>query len=104
MWVSAQIKLCDLAFIPVVVKRKGDPDAGQVIIIRDLLHEKYEVFSQTIEIGGSLGWRRTNGSRPIDHMAVYTILQKELKFDPDIWILEIEDPDRRYEFDAPIIH
>ena len=101
---SAQIKICDLAIIPVVVKRKGDPDSGQVIIIRDLLCGKYEVFLQTIEIGGGLRWRCANSQQPIDDMAVCNILKKEVKFDPDIWILEIEDPGRRYEFDVPIIN
>ena len=28
LWVSAQVRICDRAFIPATVVRHGDPDAG----------------------------------------------------------------------------
>ena len=32
LWVSAQVRLCDRAFIPATVVRRGDPDAGTVLL------------------------------------------------------------------------
>ena len=32
LWVQAQVRRCDLELIPVVVARRGDPDAGSVLL------------------------------------------------------------------------
>lgn len=32
IWVKAQLRLCDIAFLPCVVARRGDADAGQVLV------------------------------------------------------------------------
>lgn len=30
IWIKAQLRLCNQAFLPVVVARRGDRDAGQI--------------------------------------------------------------------------
>jgi hypothetical protein len=30
-------------------------------------------------------------------------IEKQMQYDPDIWVLEIEDPKNQYEFDGKII-
>ena len=32
LWVSTQVRLCDRAFIPAAVVRRGDPDVGTVLV------------------------------------------------------------------------
>ena len=32
LWVQAQVRLCDINLIPIVVTRKGDPDAGSILL------------------------------------------------------------------------
>ena len=64
LWIRAQIRLCDISFIPAVIGRKGDPDAGQVIIRRDLRNGTCELFARTILDGGGRGWRRLGGPAP----------------------------------------
>src|SRR6478752_4729217 len=32
LWVMAQVRICDRAFIPATVVRRGDPDAGTVLL------------------------------------------------------------------------
>jgi len=31
------------------------------------------------------------------------VIEREAGFDPDIWVLEIEDGDSAYELDGPIV-
>ena len=102
-WVRAQIRLCDIAFIPAVIGRKGDPDAGQVLIRRDLRNGICELFARTILDDGRRGWRRLGGPDAIDRDAADSLVARETSFDPDLWVLEIDDPGRRYELDAPIV-
>lgn len=103
LWIRAQIRLCDISFIPAVIGRKGDPDAGQVIIRRDLRNGTCELFARTILDGGGRGWRRLGGPAPLDRKAADALVDRECEFDPDLWVLEIEDPERRYALDAPTV-
>jgi hypothetical protein len=32
-----------------------------------------------------------------------TYIERQRKYDPDLWVLEIEDPERRYTLDAKIV-
>lgn len=103
LWISAQIRICDIAFIPAVVARRGDSDAGQVMILRNLLDGTFEVFARTTDLDGSRVWRRASGPDPVEYAAAQKLIDREAEFDPDIWVLEIEDRDGKYEFDAPVI-
>jgi len=39
----------------------------------------------------------------VDYEAVSKLIAREADFDPDIWVLEVEDRDGKYELDAPVI-
>ncbi len=103
LWISAQIRLCDISFIPAVVARRGDGDAGQVMIKRNLLNGTFEVFARTTDLDGARAWRRATGPEPVDGDAADAVIAREANFDPDLWVLEIEDRDGKYELDAPVI-
>ena len=103
IWIRAQIRLCDIAFIPAVVARRGDSDAGQVMVKRNRLDGTFEVFARTTTLDGGRGWRRATGPDPVDEDAARAVIDREAGFDPDLWVLEIEDPDGKYELDGPVI-
>jgi len=103
IWVSAQIRLCDASFIPAVVVRKGDPDAGSVLIKLNRLAIGVEVFTQVRTVEGVRAWMCATGDTPVKDAQADEYINKQLKFDPDIWVLEIEDPNYRYEIDGEII-
>ncbi|MEK9724736.1 MAG: DUF1491 family protein [Rhodospirillaceae bacterium] len=103
IWVKAQLRLCDLAMTPAYVRRRGDPDAGAVILKLDRLDGTSELFTQTYGPDGVRAWTRGGGDGPVANAEAEAYLQRQLSFDPDIWVLEIEDPDRRYALDGPIL-
>lgn len=103
LWISAQIRLCDLSFMPAVVARRGDSDAGQVMVLRNLLDGTFELFARTTDLDGGSAWRCASGPDPVDYETASKLIAREADFDPDIWVLEIEDRDRKYELDAPVI-
>lgn len=103
LWISAQIRVCDIAFIPAVVSRRGDSDAGQVLLRRNLQIGTCEIFARTTTLDGNPAWRRASGHEPVDDSAAAELIAREAGFDPDLWVLELDDPDRRYELDAPVI-
>ncbi len=102
-WISAQVRLCDQAFIPVAVLRKGDPDAGAILLKLNRLSEGCEVLTQVRNMDGTRAWMRGTGDTPVKEEDANAYIGRQRGRDPDLWVLEIEDPDRRYILDGEII-
>jgi GMP synthase (glutamine-hydrolysing) len=103
IWVKAQLKLCDLASIPLVVLRHGDDDAGAVLIKRALCAGQAIVYAQGRTSDGRRGWLMGTGREPVPETAADDYIARQVRRDPDLWILEIEDRTGLYTFDGPLI-
>jgi hypothetical protein len=102
LWVSMALRMGDRGGRPGVVLRKGDPDAGGVLVV---LHgrEGMCVLSQVRDAGGEVAWIRGTGAGAVDQQAVDTYVARQVKFDPDLWVLEFEAPDMFPPFEAKIL-
>ena len=106
IWVQAQIRLCDVHSIPLAIVRKGDPQAGAVVVRivrgRDL---NVLLRRHTLPDGAS-DWMSVGGARAdtdeIGDVAASAYIEKEVGRDPDLWVIEIEDPKLRYWPDRSI--
>lgn len=103
LWVAAQVRLCDRNFLAAMVRRKGDADAGSVILVLDRLDGTADVFAQARGMDGRLGWMRAAGDGRVAAAEADAYIQRQLDFDPDIWVLDVEDPDGRYQLDGDIV-
>jgi len=103
IWVQAQVRICDRECIPVVISHKGDADAGAILLKIGCPDKGYHVFTQTRTVAGSLGWMRGTGDAPVSDGDADSYIHRQRNFDPDIWVMEIDDPDGRYVFDGEII-
>ena len=102
LWVQAQIRLCDLNFIPAAVVRRGDPDAGQILLKLNRLEGGCEVLTPFTDLDGNAGWMRAMGTTPVAEQDADEYISRQVGRDPDIWVLEIEDRDGRYTVDGKI--
>ena len=103
LWIKAQIRLCDIGAISAVVSHRGDADAGAVLLKIDRLAGGCEVLSRMRSLDGELGWIRGTGPDPVDEAAADDYVRRQIERDPDLWVLEIEDPLGRYELDGPLL-
>jgi hypothetical protein len=103
LWVQAQVRLCDLAVLPVVVRRRGDPDAGAVLLRLWRDKDLSQLLKRTTTVGGAMGWMVVGGKPEIDVAAADAYIAREISRDDDLWVIEIEDPRRRYEIDGPLV-
>lgn len=101
-WISAQVRLCDQAFIPVAVLHKGDPDAGAILLKINRLGDGCEVLTQVRNIDGTPAWMKGTGETPVNEGEADAYIGRQRGRDPDLWVLEIEDPNSRYELDGEI--
>jgi hypothetical protein len=103
IWIAAQIRVCNLNAMQAVVRRRGDPDAGSLLIRLDRLNGSSELLSQSRDAQGTRVWLKASGAEPMADADVEAYIQRRIERDPDIWVLEIEDRDNRYKPDAPVI-
>jgi len=97
IWVRAQLRMCDQALLPAVIRRKGDADAGMVLIKLDRLDGNAIVMAQSRNLEGRLQWLAATGDAPVPDADAEAYIARQLEFDPDLWVVEIEDSAGRFE-------
>jgi hypothetical protein len=102
LWVSMALRMGDKDGRPGVVLRKGDPDSGGVLVV---LHgrEGMGVLSQMRDARGEVAWMRATGPGPVDQETANGYVARQVKVDPDLWVLEFEAPDLLPPFEAKIL-
>jgi hypothetical protein len=103
IWVQAQVRICDINAIPIAVIKRGDPDAGTIILKIARAGRTCEVLSQVRDMDGTMKWMRASGPEPVPESDADPVIERQRKRDPDLWVIEIDDPQGRYQLDAPII-
>ncbi len=103
LWVQSQLRLCDIRFISAMVIKKGDPDAGSVLLKLNRFEEGCAAFVTVTTMDGERGWMHglKEGFVPEGQCDAY--IQRQMERDPDLWVLEIEDLKNQYELDAPLV-
>jgi hypothetical protein len=102
LWVKMALRLGDADGRPGAVLRKGDPDAGgMLVVLRG--REGCCVLSQMRTAEGALAWMRATGATPVDQETTDAYVARQVRFDPDLWVLEFEAPDLLPPFEAKLV-
>ena len=102
LWVKMALRMADRDGRGGVVLRKGDADSGGVLVVlrgRDGLC----VLSQVRAADGALAWMRATGTAPVDQAAADAYVARQVRFDPDIWVLEFDSRDMSPPFEAKLV-
>jgi len=100
--VKAVIRRAELAGAHAFLVRRGQQEAGALFLKLSRLDGTFTVLNQARRGDGELVWTKPLGDSS-DESAVNAYLDKQLRFDPDIWILEIEDAQGRAFVDDPVV-
>lgn len=108
IWVAAYIRRCESSLVPAMVVRRGAESAGAIFIKVNLLNQTARLFSpapQTSFKDGDLSrrWQPVNAGEAEAEEKVDQRLAREIKFDPDIWVVEIEDRQGRSFLDGQVV-
>ncbi len=101
IWVSAYRRRCELGGAYAMIRRRGAAEAGAILIKIDRLDGKAALFGpapQSLFDEGDTERRfvRMHDPEVLDVLATEERLAKEVRFDPDLWIVEIEDKQGRH--------
>ncbi len=102
-FVSAHLRRLDVAAIPAALRRRGAAEAGAIFVKVDRLDGSADLYGpapQALFEADGPGERRFSpllqGATPLD---VEERLTKEVRFDSDLWIIEIDDRAGRHFLD-----
>jgi hypothetical protein len=101
--VQAGTRLCSQRALPAMVSRRGDPDAGAVYIKINGFERGCAVLSQIRMEDGRLAWMRATGEGTVSEADADAYIERQAKYDPDLWVLEVEDREGRNPFDDPMV-
>ncbi len=107
LWVAAYLRRCQVEGTFAVVRRRGAEEAGAIFVRISRLDGTSDLFGPAPQSEFDSGSRgptvpsrhASKSSRRAD-AAVEAYLAREIKFDPDVWIVEVEDPAGRNFLDV----
>ncbi|MDA7947691.1 MAG: DUF1491 family protein [Hyphomicrobiaceae bacterium] len=100
IWVKAYIRQCSGNGAPAVVFRRGQADGGAIYIKVNTLDGKVCVFGPAPagleDAGSDRIFSRCPGADGVSEAEADAYLRRQMEFDPDIWIVEVEDREGRH--------
>lgn len=104
IWVKAYLRRCSLEGASAVVVRHGDDDAGAIFIKVNRLDGTARVFGPAPagldHAASDRLWTERLGGGDRPDAAADAFLSREAEFDPDLWVIEIEDRQGRHFLDG----
>ena len=98
VWVSAYLARLGIEGIPAHVVRRGDRTAGAISVKLAFLDGSATLFTRCLDSDGQFRWT-AQIARGAEAEIDAAIL-RERRRDPDLWVIEVEDPKGRHRLDA----
>lgn len=101
LWVAAYLRRCQVEGVFAVLCRRGAEEAGAVFVRISRLDGTSDLFGPAPQsafdaaLSAARAFSPSFDKLPAPDATVDAYLARELKFDPDIWIVEVEDPSGR---------
>ena len=93
-WVQAYIARLRFLDIPAFVVAHGDDTAGAVLVKLNTLDGRARAFTREFNLmSGARVWTELAAGREAD---VDTAITRQRGFDPDLWVIEVEDREGRH--------
>ena len=99
VWIAAYLTRLRLAAIPAFVVKRGDNTAGAVLVKLNTLDGQATCFQRSFDLlSGERQWVVLAEGEEAD---VDASIANQKGFDPDLWVIEIEDKSGRHLLDEP---
>jgi hypothetical protein len=102
-WASALIRRAEIGGAFAAVARKGDSDAGAVLVKVSTLDRRARLYAPARDGEGERIWLDLSaGSLGDDEAQVDAAIRKRAETDPDLWVVEVEDKHGRHFLTEPV--
>ena len=109
IWVAAYIRRCQIEGAQALLRRRGADEAGAVFIKISRLDGTAEVFGPAPQSAfdearpADRAFVRCMKTQPAPEHDAEVYLARQIGFDPDIWIVEVEDRAGRNFLDTVVV-
>lgn len=102
IWLDALIRRAELGFASAYVIRRGDEDAGIVLVKVVDAARNSRLYVPERDQDGKRIWR-VHGAGTLDEAAIDAYCLKRSKSDGDLWLIEIEDRNGTHYLEETIV-
>ena len=95
-WVQAYLRRLSLNDILAFVTAKGDVTAGAVLVKQAPLNGTATLFQRSYDLDGNRVWVTLSEG---EERGVDQVVARQRSFDPDLWVIEVEDRAGRHLLD-----
>jgi hypothetical protein len=105
IWVAAYIRRCQVEGVFAAVRRRGAEEAGAIFIKVNRLDGTADLYGPAPQAAfdeaqpSDRAFSAPLKARPAPEADVEAFLAREMRFDPDVWIVETEDRTGRHFLD-----
>lgn len=97
IWVAAYLRRLGILGIPAYIVARGDATAGAVLVKLSLMDGTARLFQRAYDPGtGARVWQVLAEG---DERALDETIARQRRFDPDLWVIEVEDAKARHLLD-----
>lgn len=95
LWVAAFVRRCHLEGAPAVVMRRGAEEAGAIFVVVDRLDGSNDLYAPAPQAEFAEAapsdrlFQLVQGA--VDAEALRNAIARETRFDPDVWVVALED-------------
>jgi hypothetical protein len=103
-WVAAHLRRCAVEGVDAVLRRRGAAEAGAIFVKLDHLDGTASLYGpapQSLIAEGGVERLFTALLEAVMPVDVEDRMKRELRFDPDLWLIEIDDLKGRHFLDLP---
>jgi hypothetical protein len=101
IWVYALVRRANLGGASAVIARKGDARGGAVLVkLFNSRSREATLLTEATRGDGERVWMRPLPSS--DEAEIDKYIERSARIDPDLWVVEIEDPEGRHFLVEPV--
>jgi len=110
IWVAAFLRRCNVEGVFAAVRRRGAEEAGAIFVKINRLDGTAVLYGPAPQAtfdeahpAGRIFSAVLGGDNPVPEADIEARLTREIRFDPDVWIVEVEDRLGRNFLDGNVV-
>ena len=103
LWIDSHLRPLNDNGIFYYIQQKGEQNTGTILLKLNGLCGDCRLLIQQRGLDGVLGWTNALGKELVEESEADSYIARCVSFDPDLWVIEIEDKEMKNPFDGDII-